>query len=378
MAALKAPEKRIAYIDGLRAAAVLFVVAHHAALHSPLLPHPVPFLSWGHLMLEGAHGVDLFFVLSGFCLSYPLLHRLRRDGSATFDLTRYFAKRFVRIVPPYYAAIGLLLLLGAGSAGAVDVFKQLLFLDWHTNFVNGSFWTLCVEFRWYYLFPIALALWIRAPRAFCLTAVFTGLAYTFTRFHAPDVGTLPAFLLGIVAADIEARQLHIDPLVWLCAPAAVLFALVLEQSASMPAPFGGESAIFFVQTNAGWQLAAFLLVLAGARIAAFRSMLSFKPLVGIGTASYSIYLTHEPAILFIEQHLNLQPGARMAASFVLAVVTGVVFWALFERVWMFGRLKTLAISALQPRFDAIAAYVEMPAKLGFVQERDTAPEFGVE
>ncbi len=265
MALKTEPAPRIAYLDGLRALAVLLVLAHHAMLHSPMLTTPVPFFSAAHLMLEGSHGVDLFFVLSGFCLSYPLLERLRREGTAAFNVHRYFAKRIVRIVPPYYAAIALFALL-PHTASPVEIVKQPLFLDWHTTFLNGSFWTLCVEFRWYFLFPLALALWIRAPRIFCAVALAAVFAYQLTRLHAPDVGTLLPFMLGIVAADIEARAVRIEPLVWLLLPVCVLLGLVLEQTSSMPAPSGGETPIFFVQTNAGWQVAAFMLVIAASRL----------------------------------------------------------------------------------------------------------------
>jgi peptidoglycan/LPS O-acetylase OafA/YrhL len=376
MAAETRGGERIGYIDGLRAVAVLLVVAHHAMLHSPLLPHPIPFASLAHLMLEGAHGVDLFFVLSGFCLSYPVLFRLRRTGEATLDVPRYFAKRVVRIVPPYYAAIAVLLVLSGGSVNAVDILKQMLFFDWHTNFLNGSFWTLCVEFRWYFLFPIALALWIRASKVFVAAACISVLAYAFTRLHAPDIGTLLPFMLGIVAADIDVRQVRLDPVVWLCAPVCVLLGFVLEQSASMPAPYGGESPIFFVQTNAGWQLAAFLLVLGGARNGALRRALSFKPLVAIGTASYSIYLVHEPVVSLVQQHLAVAPGVRMPAAYAIAVVTGVVFWALFERVWMSGSVKEQAVAAVEPRVRAIARFLDLSGDVCFAEERRPAPDLG--
>ncbi|HET9096161.1 MAG TPA: acyltransferase, partial [Candidatus Baltobacteraceae bacterium] len=306
MAALPAPEHRIRYVDGLRALAVLLVVAHHVMLHSPALHTPVPFASWAHVMLEGSHGVDLFFVLSGFCLSYPLLQRLRTEHGARFEVSRYFAKRIVRIVPPYYAAVALLLLIPATHAGvtAADVVKQLLFFDWHTAFLNGSFWTLCVELRWYFFFPIALALWIRAPRAFWAVAGASVILYGATRVHAPDVGTLLPFMLGIAAADLQIRGARVEKLAIPLLPLSVLGALVLEQSASMPSPYGAESAIFFVQTNPGWQLAAFALVLLAGRISALRAVLSRKPLVAVGVASYSIYLVHEPVVTLLQSRLQ--------------------------------------------------------------------------
>ncbi|HLI96171.1 MAG TPA: acyltransferase, partial [Candidatus Baltobacteraceae bacterium] len=332
MTASPRPEHRIRYIDGLRAVAVLLVVAHHVMLHSRALPAMVPFASWAHLMLEGAHGVDLFFVLSGFCLSYPVLQSLRGEHAARFNITRYFAKRMVRIVPPYYAAIALLVLVPAmrPPVGAGDVFKQLLFLDWHTGFLNGSFWTLCVEMRWYFVFPFALALWIRRPRAFWAVACASAILYGLTRMHAPDVGTLLPFMLGIVAADLELRGAAVERIALALLPLFVLWALLLEHTISMPSPNGVENALFFVQTNPGWQLAAFALVLVSARIRVLRAVLSAPPLVVTGVASYSIYLVHEPIVTQLQSRLELPFAQSMCVSYAAALLAGFAFWAAFE------------------------------------------------
>ena len=74
------PKHRIGYIDGLRAVAVLSVVACHCASIYPadFTQHPI---LW-RTLLAGKHGVDLFFVLSGFCLAYPTLKRLREQGQS--------------------------------------------------------------------------------------------------------------------------------------------------------------------------------------------------------------------------------------------------------------------------------------------------------
>lgn len=358
---------RIRYIDGLRAVAVLLVVAHHVMLHSPGLSVPVPFASVAHAMLEGAHGVDLFFVLSGFCLSYPLLRRLHGDGAARFDVIRYFAKRIVRIVPPYYAAIALLLLLPASREGlsAGDLLKQLVFLDWKTTFLNGSFWTLCVEFRWYFFFPIALTLWIRRPRAFWTVACAAVILYGLTRMHAPDVGTLFAFMLGIVAADLEIRAYAAERIAMLLLPVSILTGLLLEQWWSMPSPSGAESAIFFVQTNPGWQLAAFAFVLLTARMSVLRNVLSSAPLAAVGTASYSIYLVHEPIVAFFEQRPHFGLIQDMLLAYAAAVAAGFAFWALFERMWMAGPLKERAVALLEPLLERVANVAGVAAAIPF-------------
>lgn len=362
-----AGEHRIRYIDGLRAVAVLLVVAHHVMLHSPMLHPPVPFASWAHVMLEGSHGVDLFFVLSGFCLSYPVLQRLRNERAARFNVTRYFAKRLVRIVPPYYAAIALLLLVPAARTGvtATDVVKQLLFSDWHTSFLNGSFWTLCVEFRWYFFFPIALALWVRRPRAFWAVASASVILYGVTRMHAPDVGTLLPFMLGIVAADMEVRRAWAGRIALPLLAFSILLGLVLEQWASMPAPTGAETPIFFVQTNPGWQLAAFAFVLLSARTAVLRNALSFAPLAAIGTASYSIYLVHEPVVALLQSRLHVPFLQGMVEAYAAAIAAGLLFWALFERVWMSGAIKARAVEVLEPPIARAALAIQIPVQMSF-------------
>src|SRR5581483_12332502 len=93
-------QQRLSYVDGLRAIAVLAVVVEHVASYL-FQANSVP----GQITRSGMHGVDLFFVISGFCLSYPVIARLHEKGMATFDAVKYLAHRAVRILPPYYIAI---------------------------------------------------------------------------------------------------------------------------------------------------------------------------------------------------------------------------------------------------------------------------------
>ena len=103
MRAVKPEEKRVGYIDGLRALAVLSVLVFHSALSNPVAAAKGGVIAL--VFTQGCHGVDLFFVISGFCLSYPVLKKVYERGSYQFDLCGYLARRVIRIVPPYYAAI---------------------------------------------------------------------------------------------------------------------------------------------------------------------------------------------------------------------------------------------------------------------------------
>jgi peptidoglycan/LPS O-acetylase OafA/YrhL len=355
-------EQRIDYVDGLRAVAVLTVLASHIGLHANGTG------AIFHVVAEGCHGVDLFFILSGFCLAYPTLRKIRRDGGTLFRITDYAAKRFVRIVPPFYIATFVFLSIAAAGLWtghdaivtmppALDVVKTLFFLDGRVVLLNGSFWTLMVEFRWYFVFPILLAVWLRSPRAFCAIGVASALLYGFTRARGLDLGTLPAFMLGIVAADIYIGEGRVPanvasivkrlalPLTVVCAGAGI----AVETRASIPG-FNGDDVMWaFQPTIAGWQLAAFFFVIAAGSLTWLRSILASPALVATGVASYAIYLVHEPFVRIVLSHVRGPLGFAAAGAGALAC--GFAFWAIAERPFTTGMLR-------RPLLDIIGPIVE--------------------
>jgi peptidoglycan/LPS O-acetylase OafA/YrhL len=322
---------RIPYIDGLRAVAVLVVVACHA------LPR--------YITIGQSFGVDLFFVISGFCLSYPSLAKLYERGSATFDVYRYAGHRIVRIVPPYYIAIAVFLVAAAflgpiynPSSGLDPVFegvsplniaRQALFLDSGTTFLSPSFWSLAVEFRWYLLFPIALWLWTKSPRAFITVAIAIAIAASGTKAYSTDLFVLPAFLLGIVAADIRIRG-HRFAL--FAAPACVLaFLLAYLKTGPLMSPL--------------WEVAVFLLVVAAGATPWLGRMLSMKIITVIGVTSYSIYLMQQPVIEMLQRE-----HVAAWAGIVAAVAAGFAFWFVAERPFTETAVRTRLVSAFEQVF----------------------------
>jgi len=137
-------------LDGLRALAVLAVMAFHWA---PAWP-----------ALSGAMGVPLFFVLSGFLITGILL-RLKRDiadGEHTVGtaLRRFYWRRTLRIFPLFYFVLGL------GCLLSLPCFKESI--TWHAAYLSnvyfvvsdgfaGStshFWSLAVEEQFYLVWPL--------------------------------------------------------------------------------------------------------------------------------------------------------------------------------------------------------------------------------
>ncbi len=316
------PQHRIGYIDGLRAVAVLTVVWSHA---------------YGANMLGQSFGVALFFVISGFCLAFPTLVKLREHNAASFDVYRYAARRVVRIVPPYWIAIALLFAASIFvssppslvHASLLDVVRQMLFVDRNTTLLTGPFWSLPVEFRWYFLFPVALWLWVKSPRAFVAVALALVIIGNATNAWSVDVLMLPALLLGIVAAQI---QIDGHRYARFALPAsAVAFAVAYWKTGFLISPL--------------WELGVFLFTVGAGSTAWFRKALSFRGITAIGLVSYSIYLVFAPIVA-----LALARGIHPIATIALGVAGGFVFWCVAERPFLNTNLRNRMVADFTETF----------------------------
>ena len=312
---------------------MLSVLVFHTAKYSAVFASaaPSPILSF---LQSGAHGVDLFFVISGFCLSYPVLRRLR-SGAAVFDVARFAAKRLVRILPPYYAAIAVIL-IGTGGFALGDVLRQAFFLDRSVHWLNGSFWTLAIEFRWYFIFPAALWLWTQSRRAFAAVVLLAPVTVVLMNAAGGDAVYLPGFMLGIAAAAIALEK---NGLVRFALPAAiVLFALAVFTNV----PSWGYHASLI------WEFASFAFVVCAGANVLVRRVLSLRVLTAIGGWSYGIYLVHEPLAAYLDTHLPIHSTLLLLASAgAIALAAGIAFSVCAEAPFVRGKLRDWLVGAAE-------------------------------
>jgi len=380
IASSDAVRERLPYVDGLRALALVGIVAYYVITLVPSIlgPGREPFAQL--LRGAGSHGIELFFVLSGFCLAYPVLAILRSDRRVGFDAARYTARRLLRIVPPYYAALALLVvppliaaklghpLPAVGEATApTDILKQILFLDGGTRFVNPSFWRLCLQARWYVVFPFAVALWIKSPRAFCVLGAGVAIAASFTQARSLDIAFLPAFLLGIVAADLRVQPLRFQGLVAILLPILVIAAAAVDLSGSrsivyaMTVPPG-----FVIQTNLLWQLAAFTAIVAAGELRSLERILSWRPLGFVAAMAYSAFLIFEPALaaLLRVPHARLSDPVATALAVLGAFAASVVFWRLIARYFdATSAFRLEVIDAASPGLERVLRFAGIPSSV---------------
>jgi peptidoglycan/LPS O-acetylase OafA/YrhL len=147
---------RLAGLDGLRAVAILLVIAYHATIRWSL---PLPRGVKGFLA-EGSFGVTIFFVLSGFLITHLLLGEERKTGS--ISLGRFYFRRAFRILPAafcYLAMVSVLGALGRMTVAAGDVAASAGFVRNLTYRVFGPastahYWSLSIEEQFYLVWPV--------------------------------------------------------------------------------------------------------------------------------------------------------------------------------------------------------------------------------
>ncbi len=144
-------------LDGMRGLAILLVVAAHGLYFNP--EGPKWLITIGQFVGSGWVGVPVFFVLSGFLISYPFF-RARASNPNFWYPTGYATRRILKVFPPFYLAILLLALYYCWHYGDSSYIK--LGLQWAVGiphfvylpqYFNTSFWSLWVELSFYLLLP---------------------------------------------------------------------------------------------------------------------------------------------------------------------------------------------------------------------------------
>ncbi|WP_307845195.1 acyltransferase [Planomonospora sp. ID67723] len=388
---------RLAYLDGIRAIAAIYVAVHHMWLGAwqeyPANAGPwwVGWLAYGHL------AVAVFIVLSGFSLA---IEPVRREGHLVGGARRFFRRRAWRILPTYWAALALscLLLLvrdqqilGADgtvvgeqpvTAKGVVVHALLLQDVIGSETPNGAFWSIAIEWQIYFLFPLLLW-WARrfgaAGLAVTVTLTVVGSQYLSLAIplFAPLQNLVPQFLalfvFGMVGAEALRRTPSIRASRAMLSAAAAGAALFVAWAWS-----AGSAAVvehyFWIDLGVG-VLSVFLLAgLAHSRPNRFRSFLQVGFLRWTGRFSYSIYLVHAPILgvvwHFVVAPLRLPPVAAFLTILVLGTPGIILGSWLFARVFEEPFLRHRSLSALR---DAFAARFRGGAVPGRGRSADVVP-----
>lgn len=310
-------------LDGLRAAGVMAVVVFHASL------------GWA---VNGYAGVDVFFALSGFLITWLLIAERQRTG--TIALPAFYMRRFLRLVPALTVTLVIVSLLAVASDSPAVVLRGVLasmvyLSNWwmaigHEMPLLEHTWTLAIEEHFYIVWPIIVLLGWSRNSARRLAAILLGavLIAVMAMPWAPQIAPVKVTYMrgfSIILGSLLAIAMHYRPLGarvvrWL-GPAASVSFLALVVIMLVPVALPGQLMSGIVSVPAWLTLIVIAASVATPQAAIIR-ILSWSPLRWIGRRSYGMYLYHFPVLSLFMHNIELPfPHAvRMGIAILLTLV----------------------------------------------------------
>jgi len=368
--------RKLEVLDGLRGFAALLVVVFHYRLICGRVAEPSWFARGLMPFRFGFSGVNLFLVLSGFCLTLSLIRR--RDAGRSPTFRAFLLDRWRRIAPPFYAAMVIYLAaapalerLGAPPTGSTadpvrQVLSHVLFLHGLRPAtlcgINDPFWSLSLEFQFYLTLPLLFALGLKLGpwRVLAFVAVLSLIWRTWIldqtpdRFHAVN-GFLLArwaeFALGSATAFWYAApdRRAVDPR---SIGAAAILLLALGSWLS----FADEVLWSDYAYGLGYGALLVSALLSAERGGRMGALFSSRPLTWAGSVSYSLYLMHSLVLALVlagSRAMVVRPGLATDAATLAIAVGGslAVAWGfarVFESPWRRRRAGWAVVKAPQP------------------------------
>lgn len=258
----------------------------------------------------GRLAVVFFLVLSGFSLAIsPARHGWRSGG-----VGRFLRRRAWRILPPYWAALAMSLMIswlivpashsGPPTGTSILVYGLVAQDTFTAPTPNGAFWSIGVEAELYLLFPLLLFVRRRMGAAVlvaCVTipVVTRGLAAANAspvegeNWLAPHLA--PVFVAGLVGAAVVTASDRVKRLPW--GWFAVLAALPVVALGAMQGSVWTVKHYFWIDLASAPAMSMLLAAVATGRPAILVRLLTTRPMRSLGSFSYSLYLIHLPIVM---------------------------------------------------------------------------------
>ncbi len=328
-------QREIPIIGGLRAVAVFLVIFDHSGIW------------WA----PGGLGVLIFFVISGFLITWLLLKEDERSG--TVSLKRFYARRSLRIFPAFYTyaliALSLLAVLGK-QINWPQTIASLLYVANYYQAINGDpntvlshTWSLGIEEQFYLLWPVIFVVLRRRPLLLMrvtVAAIGTVWIYRFVLkyvFHIWQGYFYEAFdtrmdhllmgcLLALALFHTRGRGAWSSVFERPLFAALTVILLVLSAAAELHWQDAYRDTYGFIVNPV---LCALLIPqLISLRTASLVRWLEWKPIKYLGSISYSLYLYQQLILGTVRKALQFTsyPLQVTASVGVLIIVASCSYW----------------------------------------------------
>ena len=344
------PASYIPALDGLRAVAILLVVAAHAGLDR---------------LVPGAFGVTLFFFISGYLITRQLLGTLARSGRIGFG--GFYLRRVLRLLPAGLAYVALAGAVYVALGGRVSAVAWLTAVFYGANLFDlwvgyrstlagvrhpfNILWSLAIEEHFYAVWPLVLAAlwrwrflalgllglcvavlcwraWLFGHCTWHFSAVCGRVqpnpAWRYNRLYQGTDTRIDSIAWGAVLAVVEQRRpawAHAAGRLWVCGLLLLAMGFL----------FRGEFARQVWRTS--MQGAGLLLLFPALlyRAGAVGDVLSRPAMLLIGRLSYSLYLWHWGAFMVADRVAGSQRALWLAIGLPLSAAMAVASYRLVEQ-----------------------------------------------
>ncbi|HEY0329964.1 MAG TPA: acyltransferase [Rhodopseudomonas sp.] len=310
-------------------------------------------------------GVSMFFVLSGFILtySYPELATAR-------DKWKFFLARFARIWPAYAATALLAIWIYPQPFDAWRWFSNAVLIQaWipvalYGQSLNGPSWSISTEFAFYLLFPFLIAnlrkdWWLKLAGSLALALSLIAFCYVWPikDYADGDMGVTSAmllyisplprffeFVLGMCAALGWLRFGRYVRLGEVSGTVLEIVAVTIFFTTSYWAPYAlmllpwmqiGAGPMWFGNAGSSALPAAFLIFVLACQRGRVSRFLGNTVMVFLGETSYSVYLVHVTVVGFMLQSLPglvALPGPLgLIVYCAVTLGTATAIWLVIER-----------------------------------------------
>jgi peptidoglycan/LPS O-acetylase OafA/YrhL len=336
-------------------------------------------------------GVDLFFVLSGFLITWKLVQAI---DAPNYYLAFYW-RRIVRVVPLYMVILVFIffifpLLVPSLITSSYHhllntqmwhwTFTQNFYIarnGWPANISINHLWSLAAEVQFYLLWPFVIRFFYKRPRRFTSVIIgFIAFAILFRLFAGQFIplsplyryvllpGRIDAFAAGTLLFILMQRYgSGLKQIMFWIAMAGTAANVVLYGVLRMPINHTADFVSRFGYTFIDISLAAWLgYALLAAKNNIIQQVFTKKILTSTGRYSYAMYIVHLPLWTMLNRLLENKYGLQLKHEPLLLwtvslALTGIVYligyisYHTFERYFM--RLKAPALGGdlthLEPR-----------------------------
>ena len=325
--------KYIKGLDGLRALAVVMVLAYHLKIT---------------FAKSGLLGVTVFFVLSGFLITRILITEI--EETHTIDLKNFWVRRIRRLIPAVLSMAVVIIFVSAVvnrvvfTKGCKDFVASVLgFNNWWQIFNKVSYfeaagapspfthcWSLAIETQFYLIYPLVLLLLARVVRGrkkrgkvFAIVSALLAVVSMILMavlynpngdpsrvYYGTDTRAFALLIGALAAIQLEYRiiKVRLPRKIWALIGSISLIVLtcmmVFISSYSSFLYYGGQAIVSL--------LTAFVVYAVTVSRSMLNKILGHNALKWIGDRSYSIYLWHYPIIILIS-------GCKKSAWWIMII-----------------------------------------------------------